>query len=173
MIVAALALSAGAIGIVLAIAAGRQTSVAPVAIAAAPAPAARSAECRSLLAALPEALGEFSRAAVAEPAPDGAAAWRDSRGRGGADPAEPVILRCGLQRPAEFVPGTPLQMVDDVGWLRLDDPDTRRSTWVCVDRPVYVALTLPGGSGPTPIQTLSATIAATMPAIPIRPRAAG
>jgi hypothetical protein len=34
---------------------------------------------------------------------------------------------------------------------------------------VYVALTLPDGSGPTPIQTLSDVIERTMPAIPIRP----
>ena len=54
-------------------------------------------------------------------------------------------------------------------WFRLDDADTGRSTWVCVDRPVYLALTLPTGSGPAPIQTLSAVIDRSMPAIPIRP----
>ena len=89
-----------------------------------------------------------------------------------------MILRCGLDRPAEFVVGTPLQMVDDVQWFRLTDgnsgdPDAQRSTWVSVDRPVYVALTLPAGSGPSPIQTLSKVIARTMPAMPIRPAPAG
>jgi hypothetical protein len=44
-----------------------------------------------------------------------------------------------------------------------------RSTWFAVDRAVYVALTLPSGSGPTPIQTLSDTIAAKLPATPIDP----
>ena len=44
-------------------------------------------------------------------------------------------------------------MVDRVSWFRLADPDTRRSTWVCVDRPVYVALTLPDGSGADAITT--------------------
>jgi hypothetical protein len=44
-----------------------------------------------------------------------------------------------------------------------------RSTWFAVDRAVYVALTLPSGSGPTPIQTLSDTIAATLPATPMHP----
>ena len=65
--------------------------------------------------------------------------------------------------------GTPIQMVDQVQWFRLADPDTDRSTWVCVDRPVYVALTLPTGSGPTPIQTMSDLIARTMPAVPVKP----
>jgi hypothetical protein len=34
---------------------------------------------------------------------------------------------------------------------------------------VYVALTLPADSGPTPIQTMSEAIARTMEAIPVRP----
>ena len=69
--------------------------------------------------------------------------------------------------------GSPIQMVDDVEWFRLDDTGLGRSTWVSVDRPVYVALTLPNGSGSTPIQTLSEVIGRTMPAIPIRPAPAG
>ena len=44
-----------------------------------------------------------------------------------------------------------------------------RSTWVSVDRPVYVALTLPNDSGPSPIQTVSDLITRTLPAVPIRP----
>lgn len=161
---AALVLGVAAIGAVLAIAATRRTPQTPVVIAAVPAPQADSAECRALTATLPDELGEFTRATAAEPAPPGTAAWKNS-GR----ETEPVVLRCGLERPTEFVAGRPLQMVDDVQWLRLDDPDAQRSTWVSVDRPVYVALTLPTGSGPTPIQTLSAVIARTMPAMPIRP----
>jgi hypothetical protein len=38
-----------------------------------------------------------------------------------------------------------------------------------VDRPVYVALTLPAGSGPTAIQSVSDAIARTMAAMPSRP----
>jgi len=83
--------------------------------------------------------------------------------------AEPVILRCGLDRPGEFVVGSPIQVVNSVQWFQLADPDTQRSTWVSVDRPVYIALTLPNDSGPTPIQTMSDVIARSMPAVPIRP----
>lgn len=166
VIIIALALSVAAVGTVLAIAATRRTPPAPVAVAAVPAPQADAPECRSLMATLPEELGDFTRAVAADPVPAGAAAWRSASGT---TAGESVIMRCGLDRPAEFTVGSPLQMVDDVQWLRLEDPDTRRSTWVSVDRPVYVALTLPAGSGPAPIQALSGVIARTMPAMPIRP----
>jgi hypothetical protein len=63
--------------------------------------------------------------------------------------------------------GAPLQVVDAVQWFRVgeegSEPDGR-STWFAVDRPVYVALTLPARSGPTPIQTISTTIAKSLPA---------
>jgi hypothetical protein len=133
----------------------------PVAIASVPAPQAGGDACRALFAALPDRLGDYQRAPVAEPAPVGAAAWQ-------ADPdAEPLILRCGLDRPVDFVAGTPIQVVDDVDWFRIGDEG--RSTWIAVDRPVYVALTLPDGSGPTPIQLISAAVAKAMPAVPVNP----
>jgi hypothetical protein len=161
LLIAALTLAVVAIGTILAIAATRHPATTPVAIAAVPAPAAQTPECQALLAALPDSLGDLQRAETAQPTPAGTAAWRGD--------GEPVILRCGLDRPAEFVVGRPIQMVDEVGWFRIDDSDTQRSTWVSVDRPVYIALTLPADSGPTPIQTMSGAIARTMPALPVRP----
>ncbi len=130
-------------------------------IATVPAPRANSTECQALLAGLPEGLGDYHRVPAAEPAPAGAAAWQ------AASDAEPVILRCGLDRPAEFVVGAPIQVVDAVQWFEIRD--SGRSTWFSVDRPVYVALTLPPGSGPTPIQQISETIAKTLPATEIDP----
>ena len=47
------------------------------------------------------------------------------------------------------------------------------TTWFAVDRPVYVALTLPQGSGPTPIQEISDAIAKSLPAKPIDPAPVG
>ena len=106
-------------------------------------------------------MGDYHRAPAAEPAPAGAAAWQS-------DPAsEPVILRCGLDRPIEFVVGSPIQVVDAIQWFEVADQG--RSTWFVVDRPVYVALTLPQGSGPTPIQQISEVIAKTMSAKPVDP----
>ena len=161
LLIVAVLLTVAAIGVVLAMAAAQRTPPQPVAIATVPAAQAQSPDCQALLAALPENLGDFHRAATVEPTPAGTAAWR-------AD-GDPVILRCGLGRPAEFVVGAPIQMVDQVQWFRLKDPDSRRTTWICVDRPTYVALTLPDGSGPTLIQTLSAVIERTMATTPIRP----
>jgi predicted lipid-binding transport protein (Tim44 family) len=163
LLIAAIVVAAGAIIAILVFAALRQSAPEQkrVAIAAAPAPQANSAECRTLADALPDQLGDYRRTPAAEPAPAGAAAWQ-------ADPdSEPVILRCGLDRPLEFVVGSPIQVVDTVQWYEVADQG--RSTWFAVDRPVYVALTLPQGSGPTPIQDISQVIAKTLAAKPIDP----
>lgn len=171
LLITALVVAAGAIVGILIFASLRQSTPDQqvVAIASVPAPKADSAECSALLGALPDSLGDYRRARAADPAPPGAAAWK----AGG----EPVVLRCGLDRPAEFVVGSPLQVVDTVQWFRVGeagtgvDPaaDQGRSTWFAVDRPVYVALTLPDGSGPTPIQEISDVIAKSLPAKPIDP----
>jgi Protein of unknown function (DUF3515) len=152
-----------AVAAVLAIAATRQSppQQQPVAIASVPAPQAESPECQALLSALPDDLGDYRRAPTADPAPEGAAAWQAARD------SEPVILRCGLDRPAEFIVGAPIQVVDAVEWFRIADEEA--ITWFVVDRPVYIALTLPQGSGPTPIQQISEIIAATIPSRPIDP----
>jgi hypothetical protein len=173
LLIAAIVIAVGAIIGILVFAALRAAppEQRPVAIATVPAPKAESAECRALLDALPQQLGDYRRAAAADPAPAGAAAWKATA------EGEPVILRCGLDRPAEFVVGSPIQVVDAVQWFRVgeagagSDPatDQRRSTWFAVDRPVYVALTLPQGSGPTPIQAISEVIAKSLPAKQIDP----
>ncbi|TFV60452.1 DUF3515 domain-containing protein [Mycobacterium sp. PS03-16] len=172
--IAAILVAVAALVVVLGIAAVRQGSPEqrPVAIAAVPAPRADGPECRALLTAVPDLLGDFRRAPTAEPTPAGAAAWQ-----AGPD-TEAIILRCGLDRPVDFVVGAPLQVVDAVSWFRVgeeaapgsrQEPEQTRSTWYAVDRPVYVALTLPRDSGPTPIQVMSRVLADTMPARPLDP----
>jgi hypothetical protein len=163
LIIAAVGVAVAAVIVMLTFAATRQAAppAKPVAIAAAPAPHADSPQCAALLEALPEQLGDYRRAEAVEPVPAGAAAWQ-------ADPeAAPVILRCGLDRPVDFVVGTPLQVVDDVQWFEASADGS--STWFAVDRGTYVALTLPSGSGPTPIQLVSKALARTMPAQPLDP----
>lgn len=204
VLIVALVVAVGAVVAVLAVAAVRQRQPAPepIAISTVPAPRAESPECGALIGALPDQLGDYQRAPVVEPTPPGTAAWQSDAG------GEALILRCGLDRPAEFVVGAPLQMVDAVQWFRVGETAAGaaagetgagspaageagagetgagapgagetaagegaagRSTWFAVDRPVYVALTLPAGSGPTPIQRLSAAIAETLPEQPIDP----
>jgi Protein of unknown function (DUF3515) len=165
LVIAAIVVAAGALAAILALAALRQNTSTqlPVAIAAVPAPKADSTECRSLADALPQQLDDYRRAQAAEPVPAGATAWQ-------AD-GQVVILRCGVDRPAEFVVGSPLQVVDAVQWFEVSDAG--RSTWFAVDRPVYVALTLPQGSGPTPIQEISDIIAKSLPPKAIDPAPVG
>jgi hypothetical protein len=163
VLIAALLVAVGALGVILAIAATRHRPT-PVVIAAVPAPHAQDPACQKLLEVLPQRLGDYVRAPVVQPAPVGAAAWQTAG-------AEPVVLRCGLDRPADFVVGSAIQLVDRVQWFEVRQDD--RSTWYSVDRPVYVALTLPPGSGPTPIQQLSELIDRTMPARPISPSPPG
>jgi Protein of unknown function (DUF3515) len=165
VLIAALVLAVGAIGVILAIAATRHPPLKPVVIATVPAPHAQDPPCRALLEALPQRLGDFQRAPIAQPVPAGTAGWRAP------SDTEPVVLRCGLDRPTDFVVGSPIQLVDRVQWFEVRRDD--RSTWYTVDRPVYLALTLPPGSGPTPIQQLSELIDHTMPAVPISPSPAG
>ncbi|MEE6176528.1 DUF3515 domain-containing protein [Mycobacterium sp. 050134] len=167
-ILAAVALAVVAVGVILAIAATRGAPRRPVDVAAVPAPQADSPACRSLAAALPQRLGDYELVPIAAPAPPGAHAWRAS-----AD-GQAVIMRCGLARPAEFVVGSPIQVVDRVQWFeaaaeRQSAGDAGTFTWYTVDRPVYVALTLPSGSGPTPIQQLSDVINRAVPTVPIDP----
>ncbi len=165
VLIAALVLAIGAIGVVLAIAATRHQSPQPVAIPTVPAPHAQDPACRALLESLPQRLGDYQRAPIVAPAPVGTAVWQ------AAGATEPVVLRCGLDRPTDFVIGSPIQQVDRVQWFEARQSD--QSTWYTVDRPVYVALTLPSGSGPTAIQQLSDLIDHTMPTVPISPSPPG
>src|ERR1700737_3097005 len=132
LLIAAIVVAVGAIIGILVFAALRAgpPEQRPVAIATVPAPKAESAECRALLDALPQQLGDYRRAAAADPAPAGAAAWKATA------EGEPVILRCGLDRPAEFVVGSPIQVVDAVQWFGVgeagagsDPADKGASTW--------------------------------------------
>jgi hypothetical protein len=161
LLIAALALAVGAIGAVVVIAVRSHPGPQPVDVVAVAAPQAQSPACRALLEELPAQLGDYQRAPTTQPTPAGTAAWRADSG------GEPVVLRCGLDRPVDFVVSSPIQVVDAVRWFEVRQDD--RSTWYAVDRPVYVALTLPPGSGPTPIQQLTELIDHTMAAVPIRP----
>ncbi len=167
VMIAALVLAVGAIGVVLGIAATRRAPEQPVAIPPVSAPQAQSDACRALLDALPRELGDYQRAPVAPPSAAGTAAWR------AAGDSEPVVLRCGVDRPAGFVVGAPILTVDRVQWFEESHPASGPSNWYAVDRPVYVALTLPPGSGPTPIQQLSDLVDHTMAAVPISPAPVG
>lgn len=128
----------------------------PVGLAVVPAPAAGSADCTRLLAALPEQLdggelGDLQRRQLAAPAPAGAAAWG----------APPVVVRCGLDRPTDLTPASRLLAISGVQFFTLPSPGT--NTWVAVDRPVYVVVGLPPGTGSGALQQIATVIANTLP----------
>ena len=140
----------------------------PLLLAPIDAPGASGPECTGLLAALPGELpgadGALTGRPLADPAPPGTRAW--------AAAPRPVVLRCGLPRPAELTPSSALLEINGVQWLRLDDglPDPVVVTYVAVDRPVYVALTAPVAAGSGPAQAVSDVIRATVPAAPVAVR---
>ena len=150
--------------LVAAFLAGRDPVHAPVSLGAVPAPASGSPECKTLMAALPDTLGDLERAELVDPAPESAAAWQPVEG-------EPVVLRCGLDRPLEFNQASLLQVINGVQWFEVSGEDigSTSSTWYLVDRGVYVALTLPDTVGPTPIQQVSETVADSLEQQPLDP----
>ena len=115
----------------------------PVTAVTLPSPGAGSAECAALVGGLPD--------------------------------SAPVVVRCGLDAPPGFTVGTTLQEVNGVQWFNEPDPDpaVTASTWVAVDRPEYVAVTLPDGSGTGPIQDLSDALTATLDLVEPRPAPIG
>ncbi|MCP2169927.1 Protein of unknown function (DUF3515) [Goodfellowiella coeruleoviolacea] len=135
----------------------------PVALGPVPAPAAESAECTALLNGLPQQLVSNGvaqpRRELATPAPAGAMAW-------GTTQQGPVILRCGLDRPTELTPTSGLREVSGVRWLVVEGADA--ATWYVVDRPVYVALTVPNDAGTGPLQDVSEAVRTTLPAVGVR-----
>lgn len=164
LIAAAVALPIAVIAgiVVAAVVAGRHPALEPVALGTIPAPTSGSPQCGALLDGLPDTLGDFTRAELVAPAPDGAAAWQSTDG-------QEIVLRCGLDRPLEFDAAAALQVVNGVQWFEVPGADGMdASTWFAVDRGVYVAVTIPHGLGPTPLQDVS-TAVFVLPSQPIDP----
>ena len=132
----------------------------PIALPPVDAPDAGSPSCARLVAALPAELTSdphpLPKLPLAAPAPAGTAAWA------GAERDRPVVLRCGLPRPPELTATSALVVINGVSWLTLSEPD--RDTFIAVDRPVYLALTVPRGLGTGPVQTVSDTVRGVLPA---------
>ncbi|MEQ0558566.1 DUF3515 domain-containing protein [Amycolatopsis sp. NEAU-NG30] len=133
----------------------------PLPLVPVPAPAAASPACATLLDAAPAELTSngtrLARRELAAPAPPSTLAWGTT---------DPLVLRCGLDRPPELTPSASLRLVNGVQWLQV--PGEGASTWYVVDREVYAALTVPDTAGTGPLQEISDTVAAKLPARPLR-----
>lgn len=159
-VIAALALVVVGIGVVAVL--GRintsnpVVSTGPLPIAVVGQPDADTASCRTLMPALPQRLANGPRRTLVGQT-DGVAAW--------GDPA--VILRCGLETPAELTCSSALTLVDGVSWLQLPGQGVGDTTYLAADRSVRIAVTIPDGSGTGVIQQVSETVGATLPARPV------
>lgn len=127
----------------------------PLAIPAVPAPGADGRYCDALLPALPASLVDKPRRPLVVDTP-GTAAW--------GDPA--TILRCGVPDPAELTCAAQLTTFTSaagvsVTWLQISEGSA--ITYLAVDRPVRIAVTLGAGSGVAPIQQLSEVIGTALP----------
>src|SRR6478735_12234355 len=111
----------------------------PLVVSSVEAPGATSAACTSLMAALPDPLGQLPRRDLVQgddPLLTGVAAW--------GEPA--VVLRCGTPTPEELTCSAVIQVVD---------------------RPVRIAFTMPDGTGTGPWQEMSRLIGGTLEQRPI------
>jgi len=109
------------------------------------------ASCPALMSTLPvELAGEPSRR-VDSDSPY-AYAWGDP----------PIVLICGVDRPAGFVIGASAMQINGVQWY-VDTSDPESTVWTTVDRPVYVEITLPADVDSAPVTALTSQIAAALP----------
>lgn len=102
-------------------------------VTASPPPAAGDPThlCPALVAALPATLAGHRRRPVSGVPATRAAAWGDP----------PIVLRCGVPRPASLVPGSPLITVQGVDWDTYPLGGSVR--WTAVSRRVYVEVLVP------------------------------
>jgi len=114
-------------------------------------PGADSAACTALMSALPVDLSGAHRRATNGGGP-GIAAW--------GDPV--IIMRCGLETPAQLDCSAAFTQINGVSWLELPAEGLPETTYIASDRSVRIALTLSNTYGVGPIQQLSDIISATL-----------
>jgi hypothetical protein len=130
-----------------------------IVVPAPPLAAAHAAECTMVLAQLPVGLAGLPPRVV-HPRPDSpyVVAWGDP----------PVILRCGVARPADLHPGSSAQFFlggNEAGpWYDVT-VSGHSNVWTTVDRAVYVQISVPASYHATPLPALSRAIAAALPAV--------
>lgn len=95
-----------------------------------------SPRCAELLDRLPDRLDGLVRAELADPAPKGAAVWRNT-----AD--ERVTLRCGAPVPIQYTELSTTENHRGVNWFRIDDnvQGSNLATWYSIGRTPVVAVT--------------------------------
>jgi hypothetical protein len=123
----------------------------PLPVDAPPVTPEAEAACPALIAALPlELTGEPSRPVQSES--PFAYAWGDP----------PIVLVCGVERPAGLEPTSPLIQINGVSWL-VDTTDPDEIVWTAVDRPVFVQVTVSPDTDSAPVTALGPVINDALP----------
>lgn len=109
---------------------------APMAMGPVDAPEASSQVCADFVDRLPSDLGRFRAVELREPAPSGAAGYRDSSG------AE-LSVRCGVNVPDQYTVLSPVFSAGEVRWTAVSDatPGSDLRTWYAVGGSPAVAVT--------------------------------
>ena len=109
---------------------------APMAMGPVDAPEASSQVCADFVDRLPGDLGRFRAVELREPAPSGAAGYRDSSG------AE-LSVRCGVNVPDQYTVLSPVFSAGEVRWTAVSDatPGSDLRTWYAVGGSPAVAVT--------------------------------
>jgi hypothetical protein len=128
----------------------------PVTVPAPPPSPTAARDCPAVISHLPATLAGRAARQATSSSPY-VAGWGDP----------PLILRCGVPRPAGFTGGSELSQVDGVQWY----PSKRGSdmVWTAVDRGSYVELTIPGGLTGGALVQLSTALSQALPARPLSP----
>lgn len=96
--------------------------------------------CAELIEALPDRLHGLTRAGLADPAPAGAAVWRNIED-------DRITLRCGVSVPTQYNALAKTHDIDGVKWLKIsDEADASLATWFSVGRSPIVAVTSESGN---------------------------
>jgi hypothetical protein len=111
--------------------------------------AAAQRSCRELIAALPTTLGDRPARPVDSPSPY-VVAWGEP----------PVVLRCGVPRPAAFIQTADTLVISGVTWFA--ERRGSNTAWTAVDRPVYVELVAPADDASDPPARLAAAVTAAL-----------
>jgi hypothetical protein len=74
----------------------------------------------------------------------------------------PVVLTCGVERPAGWTVSASGIQINGVLW-HVDSDDPATTVWTVVDRPVYVEVRLPSGVDSAPVTALTVPLAEALP----------
>jgi hypothetical protein len=144
------------------------TTVLPAVSATAPADSSSAtvSTCAKVISALPLRLAGLDlRRTVSNPPSSSIVAWGDP----------PIVLRCGVARPAALNPSLSEQLFAVDAVLFLPQRTSQQTVWTAVDRSVYVDVAVPTSYRQPPLGPIATALAKVLPPVcvqdPTKPRA--